>query len=459
VDPIDLVYISGLKMNVSNLGTAGHQFFDVRDVLIENSHYGWSRNTGAAIDLYDTSHAILDRLTCIEKADRIRADGETERLTIINSVYEEVLSQAQTTSEMQTAPEDDPVQYVRERFVAVLGKRPDPAAHFYWSDVLIRCGSDNDCLNQQRAALNEYLEADPQQTFSISGKVTDEDAKPISGATITLSGSQSVVALTDALGNFRINNLPTTGTYTVTVSKRHYGFTNASETFVLPTRDVTGVDFSGTLNRYTISGRLAKPDGAAIAGITVNLVHSGITAVTTDANGLFSFTDLPAGQNYAIAPVPRDLLVFTPLNTVVNDLSVDTKANFLGRLRPDLLTIQNTDVALVLDSVTYVTQPFSIFESLDFADDGMARVLIFAKNLEQVKSPSQVILTAEDPNHLVYPLPVEFVGDVAGQPWMKQLNIKLLPSIGQKCFKLRLFVDNLQSNPARVCFAAPKTGS
>ena len=459
VDPIDLIYISGLKMNVSNLGTAGHQFFDVRDVLVENSHYGWSRNTGAAIDLYDTSHAILDRLTCIEKANRIRADGQTERLTVINSTYEGLDSQAQTTTEMRTSPEDDPVQYVRERFVAVLGKQPDPAAHFYWSDVLIRCGSDNDCLNQQRAALSEYLEADPQQTFSISGNVKDDDGKPLSGATITLSGSQSVVALTDAIGNFRITSLPTTGTYTVTVSNRHYVFDTASETFVLPTRDITGVDFSGTLNRYTISGRLAKPDGTAIAGITVNLVHSGITSVTTDVNGLFSFTDLPAGQNYAIVPVPKDLFVFTPLNTVVNDLSVDTKANFLGRLRPDLLTIQNTDIALVLDSVTYVTQPFSIFESLDFADDGMARVLIFAKNLEQVKSPSQVTLTAEDPNHLVYPLPVEFVGDVAGQPWLKQLNIKLLPGIGQKCFKLRLFVDNLQSNPARVCFAPTQSGS
>ena len=169
IDPIDLIYISGLKMNVSNLGTAGHQFFNVSNVLIENSHYGWSRNTGAAIDLNRTSHAILDRLTCIEDADRIRADNSTERLTVINSVYEELDSQAQTTTEMQTAPEDDPVQFVRQQFISVLGRQPDPAAHFYWSDLLVRCESDNDCLNQQRAALSEYLESDPQENFSISG--------------------------------------------------------------------------------------------------------------------------------------------------------------------------------------------------------------------------------------------------------------------------------------------------
>jgi hypothetical protein len=70
------------------------------------------------------------------------------------------------------------------------------------------------------------------------------------------------------------------------------------------------------------------------------------------------------------------------------------------------------------------------------------------------------MLTAEDSNHLVYPLPVEFVGNVSGQSWLKQFNIRLLPNIGQgKCFKLRLFVDNLQSNPAKVCFAPPKCGS
>ncbi|HEX5964889.1 MAG TPA: carboxypeptidase regulatory-like domain-containing protein [Pyrinomonadaceae bacterium] len=460
VDPIDLVYISGLKMNVSNLGTAGHQFFNVRNVLIENSHYGWSKNTRAAIDLNRTSHAILDRLTCIEKADRIRTDEQTERLTVINSVYGGLDSNAQTTTEMQTAPEDDPVQYVRQRFLSVLNRQPDPAAHFYWSDVLIRCGSNNECLNQQREALGEYLANDPQQNFSISGNVEDENGAPISGATVTLSGSQSGVGQTDALGNFRITNLPTSGTYTVTVSKRHYSFTTASQNFVRPPKDLNSVNFSATLNRHTISGRLAKPDNNSWSGVTVNLVQSQqISSAVTDKDGVFSFPDLAAGQNYTIAPVAKDLLVFTPLQTVISDLSADTKVSFLGRLRPEILTTQNTDAAVVLDSVSYLAQPFSIFEPMDFADDGMARVLIFAKNLEVVNNPSQVIVTAEDPNHLVYPLPVEFVGDVSGQSWLKQLNIKLLPSIGQRCFKLRVFVDDLQSNPAQVCFAPAKTGS
>jgi hypothetical protein len=459
IDPIDLVYISGLKMNVSNLGTAGHQFFNVNNVLIENSHYGWSHNTGAAIDINRSTHAILDRLTCIAEADRIRADDRTERLTVINSVYREVDSQAQTTTEMQTEPDDDPVQYVRQQFLSILGKQPDPAAHFYWSDLLIRCGGNNDCLNQQRAALNEYLESNPQTNFSISGNVLDENGDPLPGASITLSGSQSAVALTDALGNFRFSNLSTSGTYTVTASKRHYVFTNATKTFVHPPNDVEAL-FDANLQRHKISGWIAKSDGTGIPGVTVRLVQLQTVSTTTDANGNYSFTNLPAGQDYLIAPVVKGFLVFAPVSKVINDLSADTTANFFAKLRPELITVEHSDVALVVDSVSFVTQPFSIFHPMDFADDDMARVVVFAKNLEQASSASQIKVYAEDPNHLVYPLPVEFIGNVAGQNWLKQVNIRLLPSIGGgKCFKLWLYYDSLESNPARVCFSVTRTGS
>jgi hypothetical protein len=453
-DPIDLVYISGLKMNVSNLGTAGHQFFDVRNVLIENSHYGWSKNTGAAIDIYRSTHAILDRLTCIEKADRIRVDDRTERLTVINSVYGGLDSQAQTNTELETAPENDPVQYVRERFVAVLGRQPEPAAHFYWSDLLIRCGNDNACLNQQRAALSDYLESNPAMNFSISGSVVDENGAPLSGATIGLSGSQSIVTSTTDQGTFRFSSLPTTGTYTVTAGKRHYTFTSDSETFVRPAGNVA-VQFTARLNRHSIRGQLGKLTGGGAAGITVRLVYQQTTTTaTTDVDGLFSFIDLPAGQNYTIVPVVKDFFVFAPLNTTVADLSADVTANFIARLRPELLTLNNSDVALVIDSVSFVTQPLSVIGPIDLIGvDGLAQVTIFAKNLEQVKSASQVVVTAEDPNRLVYPLPVEFVGNIAGQSWVKQINFRLLPGLGGgKCFKLRVIVDTLESNPARVCF-------
>lgn len=458
VDPIDLIYISGLKMNVSNLGTAGHQFFDVRHALIENSHYGWSHNTGAAIDLYRTTHAILDQLTCVAEADRIRVDERTERVTVINSLYRELDSQAQTTTEMQTEPEDDPVQYVRQQFLSTLGRQPEPTAHFYWSDLLIRCGNDQDCLNQQRAALNNYLESNPPEDFSISGTVVDESAVPLRGATISLTGSQSVFTLTDEQGNFRFSSLPTTGAYTVTASKRHYTFTTDNHTFVRPTGNVA-VQFNAQLNRYSIRGQIGKLTGGGVAEVTVRLVGQEIRTTTTDANGLYSFTDLPAGENYTIVPVVKDFFVFGPLNSSVVDLSADVTANFIARLRPELLTTGQSETALVLESVSFVLQPVALFDPLDFSSDGRARLMLFAKNLEQVTQPSQLSMTAEDAEHRVYPLPVEYVGIIPGQSWVKQINVRVWPGLGDgKCVKLRLFADGLQSNITGVCFAPAKPG-
>ena len=457
VDPPDLIYISGIKINVSNLGTAGHQFFDVRNVLIENSLYGWSHNTGAAIDLYRTSNAILDRLTCIAEADRIRTDDRTERLTMINSVYGGLDSQALTTTEMVTAPEDDPVQYVKAQFVSILGRQPEPAALFYWADLLIRCGNNTECVNQERAELTEYLESNPQSDFSVTATVVDENGDPISGATVTISGSQSVSGLTDAQGRVKFVNLATTGTYTVRANKPHHVFTSVGETFVRPIRDVN-VQFSATLNHYTIRGQVDKPTGGGIAGITVQLVqqlHGAITT-TTDANGNYVFADLPGGGTFTVLPLSKGL-VFTPASTRIENLSEDRTANFLGRPLPELLTLDNTDVAIVVDSVRFVVQPLSLFDDLDFSDDGLARVTIFARNLERFNSPSQVRVTAEDPNHLVYPLSVEFVGDIPGQSWLKQINVKLLPALGQgRCVKLRIHVEDLESLPARLCFVGPR---
>lgn len=452
IDAFDLVYISGLKMNVSNMATAGHQFFDVRKVLIENSHYGWSKNSYAAMDFFRAGHVILDQLTCIANANRIRAD-RTERLTVINSVYEGLDSLAETTTEMQTAPEDDPVQYVRQRFLSVLKRQPDPAAHFYWSDLLIRCGNDNNCRNQLRAELEEYLKSSPQPDFSISGNALDEHGDPLAGVVVTLSGSQSSVAMTDEFGNFRFSNLPTAGTYTVAASLRHYSFTKPSHTLVRPPRNVE-ILFDGRLNHYTISGRIIKFDGSAFAGVTVNLVHSGAISTKTDLNGFYSFPELPAGHNYNITPVSKDNFVFVPFNAVVNDLAANGTINFSARLQPELMTAPDSDIALIFDSVSFVTQPFPIFHPMDFGDDGLARAVIFAKNIQFVWNTSMVEVTAEDAEHAIHSVPVEFQGNVVGQPWLKQLNIKVFPNLGHgECVKLRVSVDGVVSNPARVCFA------
>ena len=449
--PVDLIYISGLKMNVSNLGTSGLFLHDSRNLLVENSHFGWSQATIAAIDVHGFEHAILDRLTCIDDADRIRADDRTGRLTVINSVYEGIDSQAETTTEMNTPPDKDPVQYVRQRFVSVLGRQPDPAAHFYWSDVLIKCGDNAECLTQQQSALNEFLTSNPQTDFSITGTVKDENGNPLSGAAINLTGSQSAAALTDSQGTFRFSNLPTSGSYSVTAGKKHYTFTTTTQTFLRPAGNVTAA-FSATLNRHTIAGRIFKANHVGLSGVTVRLSGSSTSTVTTEADGSYSFSGLVAGGNYTIVPSQNDR-VFTGITTF-NDLSSDRTANFVGQLRPELLLLNRSEIAVALDSVSFASRPFSIFDVLGFGDDGLARVLVFAKNVESFVQVSHISAGAEDDEGKTFPLQVEFIGPVVGESSLKQLNLKLSPELESgKCYEIRLSVAGIASNGGRICLS------
>ena len=616
--PIDLVYITGLKMNVSNMGTAGHLFYDVNNLLIENSHYGWSHNTVAAIDLNRLEgHAILDRLTCIDDADRIRTDDRLQRLTVINSTYREIESQAQTITELVTALENDPVQYVRQRFVSMLGRGPDAAAHFYWSDLLIKCGTNNECITQQHAALNEYLSRQPKENFALTGTVKDENGAPLSGVAVSLTGSQSTVMETDSQGNFRFSGLPTSGVYTLAVNKRHYTFTTANQTFVHPHADVTvalsaslnrhtiegritrqdgngisnvvvqiaespttitttdedgfysftelaagknytivpsladfvftpvqttfndlsedrvldfdckltsfsltgtvtdengdpitdatvqltgsksftmmtdsqgmfrftglptsgsytvavdkrhysletssrsfaqpidnvEVAFSASLNQYSITGRLTRPSGSGMSGVVVQLAQIPTATATTDANGFYSFADLDAGGSYTVVPLANGF-VFGPVTTTFDDLSLNRTANFVGKLKPELHMTDGSPFA-ALDSVNFMVQPSSLFSSMGFSTDGFMRVMIFASNVEPFSSPSQLSVQAKDDGGQTHTLQVEFIGEVPGQSWLKQLNVKVpSQSLSGKCVQLKLIVADVNSNEARVC--------
>ena len=194
-------------------------------MLIENSHYGWSHNAGAAINLLGIGNAILDQVECVDDANRILADAATDKLTVINSIYTFLDSQSPQTKVISTeTPEDDPVQYVSQRFNATLGRDPDAAAHFYWSDRLLQCGEDAACVATERTALDAYLNTAPAANFSIAGLVSDESGAGLPGVTITLNGSQSVTTQTGADGRYSFDRLPTSGVYTVTPSRVHYTF-------------------------------------------------------------------------------------------------------------------------------------------------------------------------------------------------------------------------------------------
>src|ERR1043166_5187164 len=328
--PIDLLYITDLRMNVSNFETTGNYFETLDRVLIEDAQYGWSHNAGSAIGLHGVGSAVISRAVLTEAANVITADAATGSLTVINSTYDHLESQAQTTKEITTAqPDDDPVLYVREQFAAALARDPDPAAHFYWSNLMLQCGDDAQCVADRRAELAAYLATAPQPTFALSGVVSDEQGKPLAGVAVTLSGSQPAATLTGSDGSYRFAPLPTSGVYTVTAAApRFYNIASPSQTFTTPPAD-SRADFTATRQRYTIAGKVSDEQGQPVNDASVNLSGAQSATALTNADGAYAFDDLPAGENYTVT-VSSARYSFGGASRTFNALSADVDASFAG---------------------------------------------------------------------------------------------------------------------------------
>ena len=329
--PIDLFYVSGLYMNVTNLAASGNYLSGPQRAMIVNSHYGWSHNADAAIKLLSVGNAILDQVECVDGANRIRADASTQKLTVINSIYTFLDSQSPQTKVITTAtPENDPVQYVSQRFNAKLGRDPDAAAHFYWSDRLLQCGEAAACLAAEQTALDAYLNAGPPTTFSISGRVTDETGAGLRNVTLALSGSQTVTTQTGADGRYSFDKLPTSGVYTATASRSYYTFNMPPQTITTPNGNRT-LNFAATLNRHNITIVIKDAAGHAMSGVNVLLSSETDSTGTTDSSGHLAFAAVPAGETYTIVPT-KDNYVFTPERVVVGLLQADQTLNIAGAL-------------------------------------------------------------------------------------------------------------------------------
>ncbi len=326
--PVDLVYIERVHVNVNNSGGSGSYFDGLRGLLIEKSVYTWSHRASACFETQGVGHAIIDQMQCLEDADLIIARTTTGRLSLVNSVYT-LNSLAQVTKIFNTTPENDPVQYIRQRYNVVLGHEPDPASHFYWSDLLLRCGDDSQCAATVRANLDAYLGAAPPSTFNIAGRVADANGLALSGITVTLNGSQALTTLTDAAGRYHFNNLPTSGSYTVNASKPYYTFAPPTRSFNAPTANQTA-DFVGTAAKFTISGRVLEMiNSTPMQGVTITVNGSQSATTTTDSNGNFSF-QLPALGNYTLTPSLKHYAFQAP-SLSFNNLTADQTASFTGK--------------------------------------------------------------------------------------------------------------------------------
>jgi glucose/arabinose dehydrogenase len=117
---------------------------------------------------------------------------------------------------------------------------------------------------------------------------------------------------------------------------------------------------------------------------------------------------------------------------------------------PVLLTEQNSDLAIALDSVTMVRDPFPLTNVFNFSADRRTRLMLFGMNLNLL--PGEVLTArAEDAALNVYPLAVEFVGKVPGFDWLTEVVVRLPDNTpaAQSIF-VSVTLHGRTSNKARV---------
>ena len=130
-------------------------------------------------------------------------------------------------------------------------------------------------------------------TYSISGTVTNSSNQPVSGVTLTLTGSSSQTTTTNASGQYTFSNLPYSGSFTITPAKSGQVFTPASRSYTNLTASQTGQNFSAApatppTGAQTWSRTISYRYNAvgALASIGTDLIGSDPTATTNVISSL-----------------------------------------------------------------------------------------------------------------------------------------------------------------------------
>ena len=120
---------------------------------------------------------------------------------------------------------------------------------------------------------------------------------------------------------------------------------------------------------------------------------------------------------------------------------------------PVLISHADSTRAIAFDSVTHRREPFTTTAQIRFGADSATRIMLFAMNLQLQPGETAGVVTAhaEDTNHTVHSLPVEFVGAVNDYPWVSSVIIRVpsdLPATGDVL--VRISYRGLSSNRVRV---------
>ena len=208
----------------------------------------------------------------------------------------------------------------------------------------------------------------------------------------------------------------------------------------------------------------ATSDVSAIGGATCG---AGIDYVSTSGTLLWADGDTSA-KTFTV-PICEDTIT-EPGESVNLTLSGLTGDATLGGAHtvvltivdagpPVLLTEENTDHAIALDSNTFERDPFSLINPFSVGTDHHRRISLFVWRLalRPTDTPADLTVTAEDDQGTVYPLTVEFAGPMSDVLLTTQVVVRLPDDVvgAPRDLKVTVRLRNLTSNQAVIKIAAP----
>jgi hypothetical protein len=234
--------------------------------------------------------------------------------------------------------------------------------------------------------------------------------------------------------------------------------------------DVTAAEAGagGTIAAFTVS--LSGPSSQAVS---VNYATENGTAVAgsdyTATAGALTFSPGEVSKS-VIVPLISDS-VDEPAETFFLNLTAPANAT-LARARgtgtilngggPQLLTEEDGQRSVALNSLTMIRGPFSPETPYNLASDKRTRIMLFARNIELQPGEDFTVVRAqaEDSQHRVYPLTVEFVGKVPGFNWLTQINVRLADElIGAEVVRVHIILRDVISNQVTINLKPPQNAS
>jgi uncharacterized repeat protein (TIGR01451 family) len=186
----------------------------------------------------------------------------------------------------------------------------------------------------------------PSPAFSISGKITLSDGSPLS-LQVQLTGPASATGGSNNTGNYSFVNLPA-GQYTLTPLSIFHSFNPPSSTVTISNANLTGMDFVATFVPANISGHVRDNNGNPLSGIKVTAGGSAPQgSMFTDANGFYSFPNVPRHATYSVFADPFTPYTFAPDAMVISDLTASVTIDFVGTKQPS-----NTMAGRVVEAIS-----------------------------------------------------------------------------------------------------------